>query len=211
MKHYRLSICLTLTFLVIVSSLAVAQDNKSIQLPEPQTEIGKPLMQALKLRRTTREYSEKKLPMQELSNLLWAAWGINRPESGLRTAPSASNRQEIDVYVILEEGAYLYDAKSNILTPVWSGKINVVTRWGAPVTLAFISDLAKMRGNSRENKIITTSADTGFISQNVYLYCASQGLATVVRGGFNRDELSAELGLEPEQYITYVQSVGYPE
>lgn len=211
MKHYRLSICLTLTFLVIVSSLAVAQDKKSIQLPEPQTEIGKPLMQALKLRRSIREYSEKKLPMQELSNLFWAAWGINRPESGLRTPPSASNRQEIDVYVILEEGAYLYDAKSNTLTSVRSGKIDVVARWGAPVNLAFIADLTKMRGNSRENKIITTSADTGFISQNVYLYCASQGLATVVRGGFNRDELSAELGLEPDQYITYVQSVGYPE
>ncbi|GAI45636.1 unnamed protein product [marine sediment metagenome] len=143
--------------------------------------------------------------------LSWAAWGINRPESGLRTAPSASNRQEIDIYVLLEEGAYLYDAKANMLATVRSGEINAVARWGAPVNLAFISDLTKMRGNSREDKIITTSADTGFISQNAYLYCASQGLATVVRGGFNRSELSAELGLGPDQYITYVQTVGYPK
>ena len=102
-------------------SFVSAQELKPIQLPQPQTEIGKPLMQALKLRASSRSFDAKPLPKQELSNLIWAAAGINRPESGKRTAPSARNWQEIDVYIALAEGVYLYDAKTHSLNPVLAG------------------------------------------------------------------------------------------
>ena len=216
MKHFRFIICFELAILLTVSSGVVAQDLKPIQLPAPQTEIGKPLMQALKLRQSIREYSTKKLPLQEISNLLWAAWGINRQESGLRTAPSASNRQEIDIYAIIEDGIYRYNAQANTIEQFLAGDMRSLAGrqdWikMAPLNLLFIADLTKMGGSSREGKIVTASADAGFISQNVYLYCASQGLATVVRGGFNRKELSKAMNLGPDQYITYAQTVGYPK
>ena len=127
MKLLRLIICLTLLFMFTVSPVTVAQELKTIQLPPPQKNIGIPLMQALNLRQSIREYSTKKLPLQELSNLLWAAWGINRPERDLRTAPSASNRQELDVYAVMEEGVYLYDAQAHALEPVLAGDIRSST------------------------------------------------------------------------------------
>ena len=216
MKLLRLIICLTLVFMFTVSSGTVAQELKTIQLPPPQKNIGIPLMQALNLRQSIREYSTKKLPLQELSNLLWAAWGINRPERDLRTAPSASNRQELDVYAVMEEGVYLYDAQAHALEPVLAGDIRSSTGTQefvgtAPLNLVYIADFTRMKGRSREAAITTASADTGFISQNVYLYCASQGLGTVVRGLVDRDKLSEVMKLGPDKYITYGQTVGYPK
>ncbi|MFC1541596.1 nitroreductase family protein [Candidatus Latescibacterota bacterium] len=216
MKNRRTIICVALTTVLAVTTLAGAQELKTIQLPEPQKTGGMPLMEALMNRQSSREYSTRKLPPQELSNLLWAANGFNRPDRNLRTAPTASNRQEQSVYVILEEGAYVYDAAANTLDPVVTGDIRKSAGkqdfvFIAPVNLAYVADLTKMGGNNRDAKIVTASTDTGFISQNVYLYCASSGLATVVRGMFDRDTLHNALKLGPDQYITWTQTVGYPE
>jgi SagB-type dehydrogenase family enzyme len=194
-----------------------AQELKPIQLPPPQTEIGKPLMQALKLRQTSRSFDSKPLPLQELSNLLWAADGINRPDSGKRTAPSAMNWQEIDVYVALPDALYLYDAKAHSLTPVVTKDLREATTTGqafvkdAPVNLIYVADMNRTSRGSEQDKNFYSAADAGFIAQNVYLYCASQGLATVVRGSVDRTTLAPTMKLRPEQKIILAQTVGYPK
>ena len=208
---------LTLFFAFIVATGSVlAQDFKQIQLPTPQTEIGKPLMQALKLRQSSRSFESKTLSLQELSNLLWAADGINRPESGKRTAPSAMNWQEVDVYVVLKEGAYLYEAKSHGLSPVVARDLREATgrqefTKDAPLNLVYVSDQARMSRASDEDKTMWGGADVGFIAQNAYLYCASQGLAVVVRGMVDRETLGKALNLRPEQKIILAQTIGYPK
>lgn len=202
--------------LIIISAVSTpAQDLKPIQLPPPQTDIGKPLMQVLKMRQSARSFDAKPLPLQELSNLLWAADGINRPESGKRTAPSAMNWQEVDVYVVLKEGAYSYDAKSHGLVPVVGNDLREATgrqpfTKEAPLNLVYVSDRARMSRASDEDKNVWGTADVGFIAQNVYLYCASQGLAVVVRGMIDRETLTIALRLRPEQRIILAQTIGYP-
>ncbi|MGB8226978.1 MAG: SagB/ThcOx family dehydrogenase [Sedimentisphaerales bacterium] len=192
-----------------------AEELKPIELPKPQTEGGKPLMQALKERKTSREFSSEKLPMQVLSNMLWAADGINRPD-GKRTAPTAMNKQEIDVYVALEEGLYLYDAKENKLIGVLAQDLRQATGKqpfvkDAPVNLVFVADYTKM-GNMPDNvKDFYSATDTGYISQNVYLFCASEGLATVVRGAVDKPACSAAMKLRADQKIILAQTVGFPK
>jgi SagB-type dehydrogenase family enzyme len=203
-----------LAFLLIVISLS-AQELKPIQLPEPQTERGRPLMQVLKDRQTSREFSTKKLPVQVLSNLLWAACGINRPESGKRTAPTAMNKQEIDVYISMAEGLYLYDVQSHTLVPIMADDIRGFTGGqsfvkDAPVNLVYVADFSKMGDGSSEQKIFYSATDTGFISQNVYLFCASEGLATVVRGWVDKPALEKKMGLKSDQRVILTQTVGYP-
>ena len=205
-----------LLFLLISISISVAQDLKIIQLPPPQTEIGKPLMQALKLRQSSRAFDSKPLPVQELSNILWAADGINRVESGKRTAPSAMNWQEIDLYIFLADGSFLYDAKSNTLTTIvqkdlrgMTGKQSFVN--SAPLNLVYVADAKRTSQVSDEDRIRWTAADAAFIAQNVYLYCASQGLAAVVRGMVDREALTKELHLRPDQTIILAETVGYPK
>jgi SagB-type dehydrogenase family enzyme len=212
----RRLLTLVLSIYIIGLATGFAQEPKPIQLPPPQTEIGKPLMQALKLRHTSRSFDSKALPLQELSNLLWAANGINRPESGKRTAPTAVNWQEIDVYVALPEALYLYEARTHVLTPVVTNDLREATgRQGfvkdAPLNLIFVADFAKMKNASEENKNFYSATDTGYISQNVYLYCASQGLATVVRGMVDRPSLAKAMNLRPDQKIILAQTVGYPK
>jgi nitroreductase len=190
------------------------QTSSQVQLPKPQVDGGKPLMQALSERKSTRTFKSEKLPEQVLSNLLWAAWGINRPD-GKRTAPSAMNRQEIDVFVVLAEGAYVYDATAHALKPVASGDLRAQTGAQpfvkeAPLNLVYVADTAKMTGGSEQDKPIWYAAAAGFISQNAYLYCASEGLATVVRGMVDRSALAGSLSLRPEQKIVLSQTVGYP-
>lgn len=201
--------------LFILSVLLVAQDVKNIQLPAPQTEGGRPLMQVLKDRKSTRAYSIKDLPMQVLSDLLWAGFGINRPESGKRTAPSARNWQEMDIYVALQKGLYLYDAKVNALVFISDQDVRAATGSQpfvaeAPVNLVYVADFAKMGDGPDEGKTGTANADAGFISQNVYLYCASEGLATVVRGSVNKETLAPLLKLKENQHIILSQTIGYP-
>jgi nitroreductase len=178
------------------------------------TKGGMPLMQALKNRRSQRSFRKKKLPEQLLSDLLWAAFGINRPD-GKRTAPTASDRREIDIYVALEEGVYLYEANKNKLIPVikkdirrFAGRQAFTQK--APVNLIYVADLTKM-GGSPDSKDFYAATDTGFISQNVYLFCASEKLATVVLGWVDRNTLSKELRLNSKQRIILTQPVGYPE
>lgn len=195
-------------------SISFAQEQPSIKLPVPRTTGGKPLMEALSQRQSLRGFSSKELSSQTLSNLLWAAFGINRKDSGKRTAPSASNRQEIDIYVANKQGVFIYDAKNNQLNSVVSEDARtVIGRQAfvkdAPVTLIYVADYRRMRGQEAQNDFYS-AADTGFISQNVYLFCASEGLATVVLGMVNRDELSKKIGLALEQKIIFAQPVGYP-
>ncbi|MCX7797213.1 MAG: SagB/ThcOx family dehydrogenase [Melioribacter sp.] len=205
-----------LVFAVYFAAILSAQETEKIKLPTPQTEIGKPLMQALKLRASVRAFDTKELSLQELSNLLWAAYGINRPESGKRTAPSAMNWQEYDIYVVLDNGAYLYNAKENELILITKGDIReycgvqdfVKT---APVNLVYVADLSRVSRVNEEDKIIFVAADCGFIAQNVYLYCASEGLACVVRGLVNKEKLPQALKLNQNQKIILSQTVGYPK
>ncbi len=186
-----------------------------IKLPAPKMEGGMPLMQAFKERHSGREFSSEKLPMQTLSNLLWAAWGINRPD-GNRTAPSARNSQEIDIYVAMEDGLFLYEAKPHQLQKILSEDIRAATGNNdyvkdAALNLVYVADLT--RGNLKDPEAIEfyTGADTAFLAQNVYLFCASEGLEAVVRGNINRPALAKNMKLRPDQKITLAQSVGYPK
>ena len=209
------TICFIMTILFLFTSSIYSQESGMIQLPKPQMSGGKPLMEALKDRQTSRSFSLKKIPDQILSNLLWAAWGINRPESGRHTAPSAANWQEIDVYVSTPEGLYLYDAKKHLLQTIytedirsWTGQQSLVEE--APLNLIYIADFTKMTG-SLENKVFYSACDVGFIAQNVYLFCASEGLATVVRGLMDREALAQKMKLKPDQRVLLAQTVGYPK
>ena len=194
----------------------LTQELKPIQLPPPQTEIGRPLMQVLKLRQSSRSFDSKPLPLQELSNLLWAADGVNRPDSGKRTAPSAVNWQEVDVYVALPKALYLYEAKTHSLTPVVAKDLREATGRqdfvkDAPLNLVYVVDSTRMKTASEDDKKLYSGTDVGFIAQNVYLYCASQGLAVVVRGSIDRPSLAQAMKLRPEQSVILAQTVGYPK
>ena len=203
-----------LVFMLSGSFLSFAAESASIQLPSPQKEGGKPLMSALNDRKTTRTFSDEKLPMQTLSNLLWAAFGINRPD-GRRTAPSAKNWQETDIYVATADGVYLYDAKKNALDTIGTRDIRAMTGAQtyvkyAPVVLIYVSNYSKVNAGELDKEILV-GADTGLIAENVYLFCASEGLATVVRALIDRDALGKELKLRPDQKIILDQCVGYPK
>jgi len=211
-----LAVFFILTSLFIHSPLTYAQESKLIKLPAPQIEGGKPLMQAVKVRKTSREFSLKELPLQIISDLLWAADGINRQDSGHRTAPSAMNMQEIDIYIAKADGLYLFDAKENMLMPVVAADLRALTGnqpfvKDAPVNLIFVADLKKMSKPSAEMVDFYAATDTGFISENVYLYCASAGLATVVRGWVDKPVLAKAMKLRNNQKIILAQTVGYPK
>jgi SagB-type dehydrogenase family enzyme len=211
------TVVVVLCLMIMASATwAGARDLQDISLPAPRMKGGKPLMQALKERQTSRAFSEKKLPLQVLSDLLWAAAGINRTDSGKRTAPSARNWQEVQVYAVMEEGAYLYDAKVNCLRAIVKGDLRKLTGRqdfvsSSPLNLVYVADYTKMKGSSPEDQALYAGADTGFISQNVYLFCASEGLATVVRGMVNRKDLAEALHLPDEKKIILGQTVGYPK
>ena len=198
-----------------IAATASAADLEDIALPAPQMEGGKPLMGALKDRHTSRSFSERQLPPEILSNLLWAAAGINRPEEGKRTAPSARNWQEVQVYAVMAQGAYLYDAKANRLTAIVPGDLRKLTGVQdfvstAPLNLVYVADTAKLAGASSEDMQLYMGADTGFIAENVYLFCASAGLATVVRGSVDREPLAKALKMPETKKIVLAQTVGYP-
>jgi nitroreductase len=192
-----------------------AQAPERIELPAAQTEGGKPLMQALKARRTTRAFSAEALPQQVLANLLWAAFGVNRPDTGGRTAPSARNWQEIDVYVARQDGLYVYEAGPHALRRVIAQDVRAAIGGQehsrtAPVTLIYVADDARMGTAGAETRAFYSAADTGFVAQNVYLFCASEGLGTVVFATIDRERLAQAMGLKAGQRITLAQSVGLP-
>lgn len=213
-KWYILIVLVDLLMLTLCPSWGLAQELQPIRLLPPQTDIGRPLMQVLKSRSTAREFSADPLPAQLLSNLLWAAFGINRPDSGKRTAPSARNWQETDIYVATAGGLYVYDARAHQLNPILREDVRAQTGTqsyvkDAPLNLVYVADLAKTGGDSTDRDLYV-GADTGFIAQNVYLFCASEGLAVVVRGSVDRAALSRLMRLRPTQKITLAQTVGYP-
>jgi nitroreductase len=204
-------------------SPAFAQELKPIQLLAPQLDGGRPLMQALKDRRSTRWYSKKEISLQVLSNLLWAAVGVNRPHIGLRTAPQRLSCGGIDIYVATADGVFLYEAKENVLNPIVAEDVRNLSgqqypppgMYGgpvgeAPINLIYVWDGLKNPRYSDELNLYLAFSLTGFISQNAYLYCASEGLVTVVRLWFAKPALEKKMKLRPEQYATLVQSVGYP-
>ena len=202
--------------LSMAPTITLAEEPKPIQLLTPQPGGGSPLMQLLWKRKSSREFSPKPLPVEVLSNLLWASFGINRPD-GKRTAPSARNWQDMDIYVILPDGLYLYDAKANQLKLVLAEDLRGLAGTQpyvkeAPVNLIYVSDYAKMGDKTpNEAKILLSGSHAGFISENVYLYCASEGLATVVRALIDIPALSKAMKLRPDQKIILAQSVGYPK
>ncbi|MDT8385621.1 MAG: nitroreductase family protein [Gammaproteobacteria bacterium] len=194
---------------------ATAEEVEMVTLPPPQTTGGMPLMQALQARHSSREFSGRALEPQQLANLLWAAAGMNRVDSGKRTAPSAHDWREVDIYVAKASGTYLYDATAHVLHRVL--KTDVRARTGsqefvasAPLNLVYVADRRRMQDATDEDKDRYAAADTGFIAQNVYLYCASAGLNTVVRGLLDRKALADALKLAPQQRVILAQSVGYP-
>jgi SagB-type dehydrogenase family enzyme len=188
---------------------------QKIPLPKPQTSGGMPLMDALRLRQSWRSFSPTPLPDSLLSNLLWAACGVNRLESGKRTAPTARNRQQIDIYVARTDGLYRYDPFEHSLVLILKDDIRTATGSqafvkDAPINLIFVSDYSRMGDASEKSKEFYSATDTGNISQNVYLFCTSAGLATVVRGMVDREPLSRVMGLAEHQKIILAQTVGYP-
>ncbi|HUI91488.1 MAG TPA: nitroreductase family protein [Chitinivibrionales bacterium] len=216
MTSVKSTIAISSMLVIVLSFLSAAQDLSDISLPAPNVTGGKPLMQALKLRQSQRSFGAKKLPVQTVSDLLWAAFGINRPDSGKRTAPSTRNWQEVDIYAIMEDGAYLYDAKANKLKVIAKGDLRKLTGSqkfvvSAPLNLVFTADTAKMKGGAADERQLYMGADVAFISQNVYLFCASEGLGTVVRGSVDRAGLTKALNLPAEKRIIFAQTVGYPE
>lgn len=214
MRKNSLSILFIIGLICFMNGFIYAKTAQTIKLLKPEINRGVPLMQAFQKRQSSREFSDKKIPIAVLSNLLWSANGINRIESGKRTAPSAMNAQEIDIYVVMQQGAYIYNAKNYELNLIIEGDLREQTGkqdfvGNAPLNLVYVADYSKMQGDNENDKKIYSAADTGFISQNVYLFCASFGLGTVVRGWVDKDKLAKSLNLNSDQKVVLAQTVGY--
>ena len=213
-KSNQIFSVLILFFLFLLGLDLSAQD---IALPAPNKTGGKPLMQALNERQSTRSFTKDNLTPQQLSDLLWAGWGFNRPDQKKRTAPSSMNVQEIDVYVALPGGLYLYVGESNTLKQVNSKDIRKLCGTqefvaDAALNLIYVADMGKLKKKEgdpiKESDLLSSYANTGFIAQNVYLYCASENLGCVIRGSVPKDKLSPEMGLRSNQVIILSQTVG---
>ena len=196
----------------------MAEGLKPISLPQPRMVGGKPLMVALKDRCSTKEFSQEPVPMELLSDLLWGANGINRPDSGKRTAPSAVNSQNIDIYVLLIEGVYLYDVEVHRLVPVLAEDLRPLSAGSqdyakeAPLHLLYVADYTKMsRIPDRQKQVFFSACNTGAITQNVGLYCTSVGLGSAVRGTMDVPALHRKLKLRDNQEIILNQIIGYPK
>lgn len=211
-------ILLTLCFTAFTSAFFMV-NSQDIKLPVPDKTGGKPLMQALNERQTVRTFTQDNLTLNQLSDLLWAGWGINRPADKKRTAPSSRNVQEIDVYVAMQSGLYLYDAEQHMLKQIHSRDIRSVCGTQdfvatAPVNLVFVADMGKLdkkEGDEiMDSDLFSSWANTAFIAQNVYLYCASANLGCVIRGMVPKDKLAPEMELRSNQRIILSQTVGVP-
>jgi len=202
---------------LLTGGIMNAQSLDTIKLPAPVLKKDKLFMQTLKERKSSREFSQKELSLQDLSNLLWCANGVNRPESGKRTSPSARNAQDVDIYVVLKQGIYLYEVKNHELLPVVSGDFRKDTGMqsyvgAAPLNLVYVSDLAKLDfAKERGDQIMIAAIDAGHCSQNVYLYGAAANLAVVTRASIDKVQMAGILKLRPEQLIVIAQTVGYPK
>jgi nitroreductase len=198
-----------------LANLARAQEPEALELPLPRSQGGKPLIEALRLRRSIREYSPRSLPRQVLSDLLWAAFGINRPATGDRTAPYWRHVMVIDIYAAMADGVWIYEPKGHKLLRHLHDDIRANTGTQdfvatAPLNLVYVAHGERMGDISAEDKRLYASVDAGFIGQNVYLFCASEGLATVFRASLDYRKLAKTLGLAAGQFVAFAQTVGYP-
>jgi nitroreductase len=186
-----------------------------IALPVPDKTGGMPLMETIAARRSARAFSPRELPLPMLSSLLWAAFGINRADGG-RTAPSAINAQEIDVYVALPSGAYLYDAAENALRLVAGSDLRRVTGYQdfvdeAALDLVYVADHSRMKLVPAASRAGYAFVAAGAITENVYLFAAGNGLATVIRAWIDRDAIAGALGLGHDEQVLLSQTVGFPK
>lgn len=187
----------------------------AIVLPPVDPHGGMPLMEALAARRSSRDFSPEPLPLPLLGGVLWAAFGVNRPD-GHRTAPTAINAQEIEVFAALPTGAYRYDAANHALTLVAATDVRRVTGYqdfvdDAPLDLVYVADHSRMHMVPAASRGLYSSAAAGAICQNVYLYAAAHRLATVIRAWIDRDAIADALGLTHDQQVLFSQTVGYPK
>lgn len=201
--------------MALIPTFVGAQELAPIKLPAPDMKRSCTLMKALSDRHSDRTFSGKELSLQDLSDLLWAANGINRKEKGMRTAPSALNKQDIDIYAVMKKGAYRYDAGKHELTPVAKGDFRQQVAGGqdfvmeAPLSLVLVSDLAKF-GNAGERTRMMGAMDAGIVSQNINLFCAGAGLSTVPRATMDQATLRKTLNLSDMQVPMLNNPVGYP-
>lgn len=189
--------------------------QKPIELPPPRKSGGMPLFTALQQRRSVRAYAQRPLPLEVLSNLSWAAFGINRPHSGDRTAPYWRHVMVIDLYLAMADGVWVYEPKKHALLPWITDDIRSETGTqdfvaGAPLELLYVAHGERMDVPAEERRLYA-SVDAAFIGENVYLFCASEGLGSVFRGAFDGAKLARRLGLADQQFVTFVQTVGYPQ
>lgn len=187
-----------------------------IPLEAPQKQGGMPLMEALNKRQSNRNLSAQEIPHSLLSNLLWAAFGVNRPASNKRTAPSSMNYREIDIYLTTAKGVFLYLPESHSLKKITNqdlraltGKQDFVAQ--AAINLVYVANYQRLKDPESPNRLETAHINTGFIAQNVYLFCSSEGLGTVVRAWLEKAPLARALELNPQQQIIVAQSIGYIE
>ena len=202
-----------LLLVCLVLSVAASAADKVVKLPKPNLNRAGTVMKALSERQSTREYASKALSLADLSDLLWAANGINRPESGKRTAPSALNKQDVDV--ILPEGSYVYDAKNHQLNLVSEGDHRDAVAGGqtfvkaAPVSLVLVSDVSLFGDAQKPQNQVVGAMDVGIVSQNISLFCANAKLATVPRGSMDATQLKKVLKLKDSQIPMLNHPVGY--
>lgn len=199
----------------LVFSVAAFAADKVIKLPKPNLNRTGTVMKALSERHSTREFASKALNLSDLSDLLWAANGINRSDSGKRTAPSALNKQDVDVYVILPEGSYLYDAKNHQLILVSEGDYRDAVAGGqnfvkaAPLSLVLVSDVSRFGDAQKTQNQVVGALDVGIVSQNISLFCSVAKLATVPRGSMDAAQLKKVLKLKDAQIPMLNHPVGY--
>jgi nitroreductase len=201
--------------LAVADGVAGAQEATAVTLLPPRRQGGKPLMEALSLRRSIREYAVRPLTRQTLSDMLWAAFGVNRPVTGGRTAPYWRHVMVIDIYVASADGVWIYEPIAHRLLPHLRADIRSQTGTQdfvgkAPLDLVYVAHGERMGDIPQAERRLYASVDTGFIGQNVYLFCASEGLTTVFRAAIDYGRLERTLRLGAGQFVTFAQTVGYP-
>ena len=189
---------------------------KPITLNAPDLKRGLPVMEAFSLRASNTDFSDKKLSLQDLSDLLFAANGVNRKDISKRTAPSAMNAQDVDIYVFLQEGVYFFDAFKNVLNPVVAGDQRILTAGPqtgvakAPVILLLVSDISRFKLPDEAAKLDGAAKDAGIVSQNINIFCAGTGLITRPRGTMDQVKIREVLKLKDSQHLMLNNPVGYP-
>jgi len=209
--------CLSIfVMIMLITGNLSGQVLQDIKLNAPDMDRGLTIMKAFEKRASATSFSSRELSLQDLSDLLWASAGINRPENGKRTSPTAVNAQDIDVYVLMKSGAYLYDAKTHTLKGVAAGDNRKMVSErqtnfaNAPVMLVMVSDISRFRGDDRDLKLTWAAMDAGIVSQNIAIFCAGTGLVTRPRASMDTEGLKKLLELSATQYPLLNNPVGYP-